>query len=178
MRARARMEMVSRPAGTTKESLLGHVHTPNKKDGLVLRNARERYVISVFALVVLLLIYIFTKDDEEENDEEGIIIEIIRTVSKIKQDGDEVEEGEAEGEDGEEEEEEGDDEGEEEEDDDEAHAELLEVTVDCFLAAKAWAERKLGPGNANIEHILGMLRFLPGYEEAVIRARQEAVKAE
>ena len=38
--------------------------------------------------------------------------------------------------------------------------------------ARAW------PGNANIEHILGMLRFLPGYEEAVIRARQEAVKAE
>ena len=104
---------------------------PNKKDGLVLRNARERYVISVFAFVVLLLIYFFTEYDEEESDEE-----------------------------------------------EEEEYELLKVTVDCFLAAKAWAERKLGPGNANIEHILGMLRFLPGYEEAVIRARQEAVKAE
>jgi hypothetical protein len=28
----------------------------NKKDGLVLRNARERYVISVFAAVVFMLI--------------------------------------------------------------------------------------------------------------------------
>ena len=37
--------------------------------------------------------------------------------------------------------------------------------------ARAW------PGNANIEQILSMIRFLPGYEEAV-RARQEDVKAE
>ena len=103
---------------------------PNKKDGLVLRNARERYVISVFAFVVLLLIYFFPEYDEEESDEE-----------------------------------------------EEEEYELLKVTVDCCIAAKAWAERQLGPGNANIEHILGMLRFLPGYEEAV-RARQEAVKAE
>ena len=103
---------------------------PNKKDGLVLRNARERYVISVFAFVVLLLIYFFTEYDEEESDEE-----------------------------------------------EEEEYELLKVTVDCCIAAKAWAERQLGPGNANIEKILGMLRFLPGYEEAV-RARQEAVKAE
>ncbi|PUZ63310.1 hypothetical protein GQ55_3G057700 [Panicum hallii var. hallii] len=126
----------------------------NKKDGLVLRNARERYVISVFAAVVFMLIYIYLyqDDEEEESDEE---------------DGEE--EGEVEGGDGEEEEEEEEDEGEgeeEEEDDDEAHAELLEVTADCFIAAKAWAERELGPGNANIEQILGLLRFLPGYEEA------------
>jgi len=37
--------------------------------------------------------------------------------------------------------------------------------------ARAW------PGNANIEQILSMIRFLPGYEEAV-RARQEAVMEE
>ena len=43
---------------------------PNKKDGLVLRNARERYVISFFAVVVFMLIYIFTKYDDEESDEE------------------------------------------------------------------------------------------------------------
>jgi len=103
---------------------------PNKKDGLVLRNARERYVISVFAFVVLLLIYFFTEYDEEESDEE-----------------------------------------------EEEEYELLKVTVDCCIAAKAWAERQLGPGNANIEKILGMLQSLPGYEEAV-RARQVAVKAE
>ena len=50
--------------------------------------------------------------------------------------------------------EEGDDEGEEEEDDDEAHAELLEVTVDCFLAAKAWAERELGQGMQTLNKFL------------------------
>ncbi|CAL4903731.1 unnamed protein product [Urochloa decumbens] len=104
---------------------------PNKRERFIIRNARERYVISVFAAVVCVLIYVFTEYDDEE---------------------------------------------EEEDEDDESHAELLKVTVDCFIAAKAWAELKLGTENANIKQILGMLRFLPGYDEAV-KARQEAVKA-
>ncbi|TKW25140.1 hypothetical protein SEVIR_3G096300v4 [Setaria viridis] len=123
----------------------------------IIRNERECYVISVFAAVVFLLVYLFTEyDDEEESDEE---------------DGEE--EGERCEEDGkeEDEEEEGNDEGEEEEDG-EAHAELLKVTVDCFIATKAWAELELGSGNANIKEIVGMLRFIPGYDEAV-KARQD-----
>lgn len=78
-------------------------------------------------------------------------------------------------EDEEEDEEEGDDEDEDE--DKEARADLIKVTVDCFIATKAWAELELGPGNTNIEEILGMLRLVPGYDEAAVKAKQEATKA-
>lgn len=62
------------------------------------------------------------------------------------------------------------------EEDEEARAHLLKAVVDCFKATKAWAELQLGPGNTNIEQILGLLRFVPGYDEAV-KAKQEATKA-
>lgn len=57
--------------------------------------------------------------------------------------------------------------------DKEARADLFKAVVDCFIAMKAWAELELGPGNSYIKKIFGMLRFVPGYNEAV-KAKQEA----
>lgn len=118
---------------------------PNKEAGFIIRNEREFNVISVFAAVVFFLIYLFTEDDDDDNDneedreEEGEVSDEDRNA---EDDTDEEEQS-----DDEEEDEEGDDE------DEEAHG----AVVDCFIAVKAWAEIELGPGNANIEEILGML---------------------
>ncbi|KAL6641729.1 hypothetical protein ACP70R_019910 [Stipagrostis hirtigluma subsp. patula] len=141
---------------------------PNKKGGFVITKAWEHFVVCAFAAIAFMVIYVFTEEDEEEVEEGGG-----EEGEEEEEDGEDEEEDESQ-EDDEEEGDEEEEEGEEEDGDD--RAELLEVTVDCFIAAKNWAECQLGPGNANIEKILCMLRSffqtVPGYEEAVKAKRR------
>uniref|UniRef100_A0A0A9GX31 Uncharacterized protein n=1 Tax=Arundo donax TaxID=35708 RepID=A0A0A9GX31_ARUDO len=152
-----------RPSRNNKRKSSQACSYPNKKDGFIVRNARERYVIGVLAAVVFMVIYFFT--EEEENEEEWELEE---------ENGEEEEEKEEDVEEEEEEDKEGD--KEEEEEDEDSRADLLGAAVDLFRATKAWAERELGSESTNCEEILGMLWLIPGYDE-VVKAKHEAVKA-
>lgn len=157
MLAHRQMDMLRWPAEATKRKSSQAYSYPNKKAGFIIWNEREFYVTSVFVAVVFFIIYLFIEDDDDDNDNEEDIEEEGEVSDEDMNAEDDIDEEEKSDE---EEDEEGDDE------DEEAHADLLKVAVDCFIAVKAWVQLELGPGNANIEEILGMLRFIPGYDDA------------
>lgn len=64
------------------------------------------------------------------------------------------------------------DEEEEEEDDDE-QADLLQSSLDCLEAVKAWVGRELGPNNGISEKIIAALQDIPDLEQDDVSSAHE-----